>query len=235
MTQIEAGGHFERMRMKRTNAIVIGAGIAVVAIAVAIATHLNPRAATSPPARSETSQTNDRDVTRLSEQVGALARQLTALQSQLAQQGQAASKQSQEGAKKEMEAPTDPKEIEAIRAADAERRRTFIAGLAQSFAEEKTDVRWAGYASSQISAAFEGDATLRAFAHKIDCRTQTCRVEITDNSGGQLSSRLPLLALGVASVLPSIAADRVDQGNGAGTMVLYMSSRPMAPNTASSK
>jgi hypothetical protein len=58
-------------------------------------------------------------------------------------------------------------------------------------------------------------------------------LELGDDASGNLSSRMPLLAIGLADVFPTIAAERVEQGSNGSAMVLYLSKQP--PPTAPSK
>jgi hypothetical protein len=67
---------------------------------------------------------------------------------------------------------------------------------------------------------------LRGFAHNVECRSQTCRIEIADDGTGILSRRLPFVALGLADVLPSVSTEPADPASGHGGMVLYMSNQP---------
>jgi len=130
--------------------------------------------------------------------------------------------------------PTDPAQVEALRAAAAARHHEFMSGVAQSFGNEKLEPRWAKYAAAQVSAAFEGDAALRNLAHTVDCRERTCRVEIADDESGALSLRLPMLAMSLAGTLPTVVSERMDRGNGHSAVVLYFSSQnPTAPGVAS--
>jgi hypothetical protein len=50
-------------------------------------------------------------------------------------------------------------------------------------------------------------------------------VQIDDDASGRLSGRMPFLALGLADVLPQVSAEHIEQANGHGAMVLYMSSQ----------
>lgn len=119
-------------------------------------------------------------------------------------------------------------EAEMVRAADAEQRRVYMEGVAQAFGNEKVDASWSSHMSSRVNGALEGDESLRAVAHTVECRDRTCRVELADDGSGSLSRRLPMIALGVADVLPNIAAERVDRGDGRSAMVLYMSTQAVA-------
>ena len=119
-------------------------------------------------------------------------------------------------------------DAEAVRAADAEQHRVYMETVAQAFNKEKVDASWSSNASSRLNGVLDGDESLRGLAHTVECRERMCRVEIADNGSGRLNGRLPRLALGVADVLPNIAAERVDRGDGRSAMVLYMSTQAVA-------
>jgi hypothetical protein len=152
------------------------------------------------------------------------------MKSQLAsQQSQSASPHGGNAAKPP-DSPNDPGDVTAMRAADAERHREYMSGIAQSFTAEKIDSAWASYASTRIGTTLDRDEVLRGVAHNVECRQQTCRLELSDDPSGNLSSRMPLLAIGLADVFPTIAAERVEQGSNGSAMVLYLSKQavPMA-------
>lgn len=119
-------------------------------------------------------------------------------------------------------------DAETVRAADAEQRRVYMEAVAQAFNDEKVDASWSSNASSRVREVLDGDESLRGVAHSVECRDRTCRVEIADDGSGRLNSRLPVIALGVADVLPNVAAERVDRDDGRSSMVLYMSAQAVA-------
>ena len=129
-------------------------------------------------------------------------------------------------------APAEPASLEEMqqqRAADLESHHVYISEVAQSFAAETIDQRWAAQASQRVNAALYDHEALRTAARDVECRMQTCRVTIDDDGSGTLSRRLPSLALSLVDVLPTISAERVDQGNGRSAMILYMSAQREAP------
>ena len=130
--------------------------------------------------------------------------------------------------------PNEADDIQAVRAADAERRRTYMAGVAEAFARERVDGAWAGRTSVRVNAALNGDDVLRGFAHSVECRSQSCRVEIADDGAGTLSRRFPFVALSLADVLRALATEPVDPSSGHGGMVIYMSNQS-APVAADPK
>ena len=168
------------------------------------------------------------DNARLTAQVEALQREVAALKSQAAP-ARSQPHPSGAGTSGSVEIPKDLAATKAERAAEAEQHRAYMASVAQSFADEKIDIKWAGYAASRLAATLEDDDVLRAAAHEVECRQQTCRLRIEDDGTGRLSQRLTMMSLHIMDVFPTTAAELVDQGNGRNALVLYMSSQPSAP------
>jgi len=121
-----------------------------------------------------------------------------------------------------------PVSVEEQRARDPERPRAYMAGVEQAFANERFDAAWASGASSRVASTFDGDEILKGIARTVECRSQTCRVQIEDDGSGRLARRMPFVAIGLADVLPTISAEHIDNGNGRGAMGLYMSSQSSA-------
>lgn len=123
----------------------------------------------------------------------------------------------------------DPGNALAARAADEERHRAYVTELAQAFNNERTTPGWATQVAARIDTAIGADEALRDVAHHVECHQQTCRVRIEDDGSGRLSQRLPFIAVNLVDVLPEVTAERVDDGNGRGAMVLYMSNQRTTP------
>lgn len=87
------------------------------------------------------------------------------------------------------------------------------------------NLQWSSATSSLIQAVIDGDNDLRPLARGMECRSQTCRVEIADDGSGKLSKLLPMLVHQVGRDLPNVVFDRIQEAGGSATMVLYMSSR----------
>jgi hypothetical protein len=102
-----------------------------------------------------------------------------------------------------------------------------MAGVAESFRNERVDPAWSASAKSRILATFDADPALRSLVHSVDCRGHTCRVEIHEGDKEGVTGQLPLLALGLGDILPRISTERVSLGAGS-ALVVYLS----APNPA---
>ena len=161
----------------------------------------------------------------LGAQISDLQRNLTDIKAQLAsQRGQLATEHDRLGEPaKQLQPDSRVDDVEAGRAVEAERRKEYLAGIAEGFGKERVDDIWAGRASSRISAALDTDDVLRGVARKVECRWQTCRVELDDDGSGKVSTRMPFVVMGLADVLPGMNAEQVTRGDGRLATVLYMS------------
>jgi hypothetical protein len=66
------------------------------------------------------------------------------------------------------------------------------------------------------------DPALRSGAGGIDCRSQSCRVEIDNDGSGALQKALLTFLQQAADILPSMQAGRGTDGAGRATMILYL-------------
>ncbi len=210
----------------------------IAAVAAAIFVHVSAHRAPGIPTSSTSAvagATRDcPECRRMADQIDALQANVAAISAQLAVRGGRPASLLNGGASKDSRSPSDPDEVQAVRAADAERRRTYMAGVAEAFARERVDGAWAGRTSVRVNAALNGDDVLRGFAHSVECRSQSCRVEIADDGAGTLSRRFPFVALSLADVLRALATEPVDPSSGHGGMVIYMSNQS-APVAADPK
>jgi hypothetical protein len=207
----------------------VSVALALFAIALAIFSYNTPKkeASTAPTVPPTIARDSDDQSARLAARVDELQQSLTALKAQLVAQQNSHPVQRAAAAAGDAKPPDIPN-VEAQRAADAERLREYMTGVHQAFANEKVDPAWSSRVSSRVSSTFEGDEMLRNIAHTVECRQQTCRVQIEDDGSGRLSSRMPFLTRGLADVLPQVSAERIEQPNGRGAMVLFMSSQRLA-------
>jgi hypothetical protein len=114
-------------------------------------------------------------------------------------------------------------------ARDTQIREAYIQGLESMFRRESSDPKWAASAISAIQAALGADK-VGLSSRNTECRAQTCRLEIPDDGSGKVNAALPVLASQLATVLPYVDADQVDDGAGGKTVVLYLAnSRPNLP------
>ena len=212
----------------------LGVTLGIFAVAIAIFVYIAP-GRTSPvaPATQVVARTGDEDTARLSTRITELQQDLVELKRALAAQRSSHPPEQSPPASGDAKVP-DIESVEAQRAADAQRRHEYMASVEQAFSNEKIDPTWASRASARVGSTFEGDEMLRNIAHTVECRQATCRVQLDDDGSGRLSGRMPFLTLGLADVLPQVSAEHLDQPNGRGAMVLYMSSQRLTAAAAAS-
>ena len=130
-----------------------------------------------------------------------------------------------------------PPKSEEVQAAPSERQvrdaaegnraeeqfQLHVAEIAAIFERELRDQKWADGTRDSIEATLARGELTQVKLKSIDCRTSTCRLEIQEDIHNKLSTLLPLLALQLADKLPNVTAQRLDQGDGRATMVLFMS------------
>jgi hypothetical protein len=199
----------------------VALGALILAAGVGLYFHASGSTPTAPTIMHSASPAGDAPVAQLATQVEALQRSLSAVQSQLASQKQASAPDHAVAAKDSQPPELD---VAAQRDQELERRRVYMAGVAAGFNNEKIDPAWAARVASRVSATFEANEELRKRLRGVECRTQTCRVQMDEDGSVALSRQMPFLSLSLVDVLPSMSVDHIDQGNGHSTMILYMSS-----------
>ncbi len=120
--------------------------------------------------------------------------------------------------------PPDPRSdsVAMEQARQAERLR--IASTEAAFRNEQSDARWSQGAAASVQAALaQADESMRSQVRSIECRSQSCRVEINASPGAAPAQDLPLVIARLGQVLPNVTAGQVDQGDGRKATVLYMS------------
>ena len=100
-------------------------------------------------------------------------------------------------------------------------QREYMAELATAFREETVDAAWSSQKTSAVQAALAADADLRERVRSVECKSQTCRLELTDDGTPRMATAIQSLIAQVGQELPGLIADHVDGPNGRST-VLYM-------------
>lgn len=113
----------------------------------------------------------------------------------------------------------DPAALAQAEKEDQER----LEGSETNFEQEHADPRWSSETATVLQEVVSSDETAQGALRGIECRSNTCRVEMADDNSGKLASFIPLLLLQLAQTLPSVTAHHVDEGDGTKTTVLYMS------------
>jgi len=119
--------------------------------------------------------------------------------------------------------PPSPAPIDAAQL--GRQREEWHAHMADVDAEyqlEGRDPAWAREAQATISHALDGLPALASGLRSLDCRSETCRLEVVDDHHPDFDKQLPLLQLGVTG-LPAAKYDRVPQPDGKVRTVVFLS------------
>jgi|SRR3569833_1126326 len=184
----------------------------------------------SPVSPVRSSIANVDDVSILREEMASLRAELLQMRRQQvagsgstagnARQAQSGSQNAQEGGG---ESRGDWHTKEMTREEEARQYQARIAAIDTSFRKEVVDPRWSANTSSRIQSVLSTDEMGHIQADSIDCRSESCRVELHDNGSGQLNKNMPMMAQELAGTLPNITASTAIRPDGALSMVLYLS------------
>jgi len=100
-------------------------------------------------------------------------------------------------------------------------RREYLQDLAENFPNELVDRGWASETQDVIADALESNG-LGASALGVECRSETCRVEVAIGSPQDVHA-MSMFVLGVGQALPKVDYDQTDDGEGNRRTVMYMS------------
>jgi len=156
------------------------------------------------------------ELPQLRQQIEVLRREVASLRAQVARLP---------GAARVVEPEAGHPQADPQSRAEAEREdRLRLAAAEQAFRSEQRDPRWSQGATAAVRAALaELDDSLRGQVRSVECRAQSCRVEIGADSSGLLMRDLPLMLSRLGATLPSATAAQVDQGDGRQATVLFLS------------
>jgi ribosomal protein L29 len=163
------------------------------------------------------------------EELRELRSELAALKASIAAHGVTTGSPQQETARSKSELPAGASALDtqtdaaAARQEDERRFAEHVAAIATAFSREPRDLRWSSETDELLESLLNTEELRGLHYQNIDCRTTTCRVEIEDDGSGRAAEIFPLLAIRTATTLPSITMERIEQGDGRATMVLYMS------------
>jgi hypothetical protein len=160
------------------------------------------------------------DIRALREEVASLRAGISVLRRQSPKQAESASTgpDSQPGA--------DVRSDTLARAEAARERQNQMEAVDAAFRQQAIDPTWSANSSSSIRNALNSEEVGGIQADNIDCRSESCRVELRDDGSGRLSKSLPMLAQQLSGTMPNITANNISQANGDSTVVLYLS-RPV--------
>ena len=160
------------------------------------------------------------DIRALREDVASLRAAISLLRRQAPKQAESASTSadSQPGA--------DIRSDALARAEAAREHQAEMEAVDAAFRKQAVDPTWSANTVSSIRNALNSEEIGGVQADNIDCRSDSCRVELRDDGSGRLSKSMPMLAQQLAGTTPNITANNVSQANGESTLVLYLS-RPV--------
>lgn len=215
--------------MERGSMKAIGGILTLAALGASIVFFNAHRSAAVPASLAPAATADPARLDLVSRQLADVQRSLAAVEAKLAAAHQESAAASTRAADSQPQPTPSPEDVEAARAVEAEQHHLYVSTVAQSFGAERNDPGWAAHVSTQIVAGLDADETLRDMPHDVQCRRETCRVQIDDDGSGKLSRALPQFVHSLGPVLPTVVAERVVQGNGKGAMVLYMSTHERLP------
>lgn len=127
------------------------------------------------------------------------------------------------GAAQAAAAPPDPRVDPVAREEARQADRQRIASAEATFQAERRDARWSQDQATAIRSLLTqaGDG-MSAQLRSVDCRSQSCRVELA-SSGAVGGLDVPMLLTRLNGGLSHVTAGQVEQGDGTQTTVLYLS------------
>jgi len=151
----------------------------------------------------------------LQAQVVALRREVQELRQQVARwPGAAAVAQDARSLRSDPQARAEMERAEQNRVATSE----------AAFQNEVRQPQWSQRTAQDVRATLaEADPALRHLVRSVDCRSQSCRVEISPGASEEAQQNLPITLARLAGSLPNVSAGQIDQGDGRMATVLYLS------------
>jgi len=119
-----------------------------------------------------------------------------------------------------VEAPLETAAQELAR--QKEEWRAHMAEVEIEYQLEGRDPAWAREAQGVISRAIDGLPALSKSIRSLECRSETCRLEVVDDHQPDVEKQIPLLPLGLAG-LPSVQFNRIAEPDGKVRTILYLS------------
>jgi hypothetical protein len=164
--------------------------------------------------------------------LAALRDEVTTLQAQLAAMQRWMRRQDRLAREQPRDAAPDPRTDPAARAEAARVRHQQMAQVEADFHQERVDPRWASAATDAVQAALAAEEAVQTLLLGLECRTQTCRMELAQDDAGALAMTLPELLLQLGPTLPHATASYSEDGTGGQTMILYLSREAAVPPPA---
>lgn len=169
------------------------------------------------------SATNDTEIAALRGEVTSLRAELFTLRGQQVSARSASTNAGGQASGESQAGADDPRSSPPVREEAARERQARIAVIDSAFRREIIDPTWSANTSSAIQSALASDDVGGIQADNIDCRSQSCRVELHDDGSGRLAKSLPLFVLQLAGTVSTMTANTIPQSGGGSTLVLYLS------------
>lgn len=181
--------------------------------------------AIEPPAVADNGRTADgtqRDMAALKEEVGILRAEVSALRRAVREQARTLA-QAGAGAE-ENQAAKDPSTEAATREDEEWRHQERMATVEADFRREPAATPWSIQTEAAVQEALAGDEAARTAVRSVECRSHTCRVEVTDDNSRGLAKFIPLLSLQLAQTLPNMnmMSTQVEDGADGKVTILYL-------------
>lgn len=178
------------------------------------ATDGSPSVVREPANDVELQQNRDR---WLMDQVAALGAEVSLLKGRLA--AQQSSIDAAASAMAANAAPPPRRTLEEAR----EEWHAHMADLEARFNSERIDVVWAAATRAEIERGLDQEPDLRAAAGRLECRAETCRLELRDDRSNAVDEAVPSFFTKLHGRLTSLKTDVVTNEKGESLHVLYMS------------
>jgi len=101
-------------------------------------------------------------------------------------------------------------------------RHALMTKVEDNFNRQPRDAKWASDTTAAIKDTLNAEEDLRSAGAQVDCRSQSCRVELEEASPGKLSKSLRHMMRQLGEPLPKMSVEYTDRGNGRTNIVVYM-------------
>lgn len=107
----------------------------------------------------------------------------------------------------------------------------YVSEAEAGFNDERTDERWATELSATIYREIANQPTLRGKAKTVECRSKSCKIELSDDGSAGFASEVPQLVDELGAKVSSVIFDVEHDAAGRRTQVLYLSrAEPTEPS-----
>jgi hypothetical protein len=130
---------------------------------------------------------------------------------------------------REPESAPDPRSEPATRTTVARERQHQMMVVEANFRQEPADSRWAFEAEAAIQEAIANDNMGQNTLLDLECRAQTCRVELAATDPGEFAKAIPLVLLQLAPTLPHSTMHYSTDNAGGNTIIMYLTREAPLP------